>query len=483
MMNTVGIVFTALGGLLVLFIAYLLIRALCFAPVRKKPADIKRIEYDPQKAGEHLSAMIRCKTIANRNESLMDWAEYDRFVALLEQMYPAAMAKMSFERAGKTGLIYRWKGASSEKPVVLMAHYDVVPAKPEEWSFDPFCGEIRDGIVLGRGTLDTKSTLCAIFEAVEKLCAEEYTPSNDIYLCFSGTEEIAGEGAYAIVEKLRADGVEPYITVDEGGAIVTGAFPGVRQPCAVVGISEKGQMAIRLSVRSGAGHASAPPRNDAFSQLAGAITALEKHPFKPRMTEATSQLFRTLGRYSNFGLRVVFGNLRLFTPLLCKLARSLGNDVNALMRTTYVFTMAGGSDASNVLPSEAWATCDVRILNGSSSSDVLEHFRKVINNDNVVIEPIFTVEPSPCSPTDCHQWQAISEAISETWPQALVSPYLMMARSDSSVYTGICKHVYRFAPMELSNTERAMIHGIDEQIPAEKVAKAAQFYERLIIKI
>ncbi len=482
-MNVFQIIAAAVGGALVLFILYLLISAAFFAPKKKKAEDVQSIEYDAQAAGEHLAAMIKCRTIANRDESLMDMGEYDRFVSLLNNLYPAAMEKLSFERAGKTGLIYRWEGASREEPVVLMAHYDVVPAKAEEWSFDPFGGEIRDGVVLGRGTLDTKSTLCAIFEAVEKLCKEGYTPEKDIYLCFSGTEEIAGEGAYAIVDKLRADGIKPCITVDEGGAIVTGAFPGVSQPCAVVGVSEKGQMAIRLSVKSGAGHASAPPKNDAFSQLAKAIAALEKNPFKPRMTQATAQLFRTLGRYSGFGLRVVFGNLRMFTPLLCKLARSLGNDVNALMRTTYVFTMAGGSDASNVLPFEAWATCDVRILNGSSSAEVLEHFRKVINNEKVKIEPIFTVEPSPCSPTDCRQWEVMSEAISHTWPDALVSPYLMMARSDSSVYTSICDHVYRFAPMKLSNEERAMIHGVDEQIPAEKVAKAACFYERLIRKI
>jgi len=482
-MSVFQIIAVAVGGALVLFVLYLLVSALFFAPKKKKAADVQPINYDEQAAGEHLAAMIKCRTIANRDESLMDMSEYDRFISLLNELYPAAMEKLSFERAGKTGLIYRWEGASREEPVVLMAHYDVVPAKAEEWSFDPFGGEIRDGVVLGRGTLDTKSTLCAIFEAVEKLCKEGYTPEKDIYLCFSGTEEIAGEGAYAIVDKLRADGVKPCITVDEGGAIVTGAFPGVSQPCAVVGVSEKGQMAIRLSVKSGVGHASAPPKNDAFSQLAKAIAALEKNQFKTRMTQATASLFRKLGRYSNFGLRVVFGNLRLFTPLLCKLARSLGNDVNALMRTTYVFTMAGGSEVSNVLPSEAWATCDVRILSGSSSADVLEHFRKVINNENVKIEPIFTVEPSPCSPTDCRQWEVMSEAISHTWPDALVSPYLMMARSDSSVYTSICDHVYRFAPMKLSNEERAMIHGIDEQIPAEKVAKAACFYERLIRKI
>ncbi len=482
-MGIAGTIAALLGGLLGLFILYLLIRGAMFAPRKKKSAEPEPLEYNAEAAGEHLAAMIKCRTIANRDESLMDMAEYDRFVSLLSELYPSAMERLTFERAGKTGLIYRWQGATREDPVVLMAHYDVVPARAEEWSFDPFGGEIRNGVVLGRGTLDTKSTLCAVFEAVDKLCREGYTPQRDYLLCFSGTEEIAGEGAYAIVEKLRAEGIKPCLTVDEGGAIVTGAFPGVKQPCAVVGISEKGQMAIRLSVKSGAGHASAPPKNDAFSQLAKAIAALEKHPFKPGMTEATAQLFRTLGRYSNFGLRVVFGNLRLFTPLLCALARSLGNDVNALMRTTCVFTMAGGSEASNVLPSEAWATCDVRILNGSSSAEVLEHFRRVIDNDNVVIEPIFTVEPSPCSPTGCRQWEAMSEAISHTWPDALVSPYLMMARSDSSVYTSICDHVYRFAPMKLSAEERAMIHGVDEQIPAEKVAKAACFYERLIRKI
>jgi len=469
-----------LGGALLVLIAVLLIRAARFTPRPSEDGPAANVEYDAAAAGEHLGAMIRCRTISNRDESLMDFAEYDRFVQLLSELYPAAMEKLHFERAGKTGLIYRWQGTGAAEPVVLMAHYDVVPAKAEEWSFDPFSGQVQDGLVLGRGALDTKSTLCAIFEAVNKLCAEGYTPERDYYLCFSGTEEIAGEGAYAIVDKLKKDGVKPCLTVDEGGAIVTGAFPGVKEPCAVVGISEKGQMAIRLSVKSGAGHASAPPRNDAFSQLARAIAALEKNPFQPRMTEAAYRLFTTLGRYSGFGLRVVFGNLWLFRPLLLKLARALGNDVNALLRTTCVFTMAGGSEASNVLPSEAWATCDVRIIGGSTSQDVINHFRKVIANENVIIEPVFAVEPSPVSPVDCAQWEAVSRAIRHTWPDALVSPYLMTARSDSSVYTAICDHVYRFAPMKLSKEERATIHGIDEKIPAQKVAEAACFYERLI---
>lgn len=479
-MGTVLIIF---GALIALFVVYLLVNAARFQPEKRADVPAEPVEYDAEAAGAHLGAMLRCRTVSNRDESLMDWAEYDRFVELLAQLYPAAMEKLHFERAGKTGLIYRWEGKTRDDPVVLMAHYDVVPAKAEEWSFDPFSGEVRDGVVLGRGALDTKSTLCAIFEAADKLCRENYQPERDFYLCFSGTEEIAGEGAYAIVEKLQKDGVKPCLTVDEGGAIVTGAFPGVKEPCAVVGISEKGQMAIRLSVKSGAGHASAPPKNDAFSQLARAITALEKSPFKARMTETSAKLFRTLGRHAGFGLRVVFGNLRLFTPLLCKLARALGNDVNALLRTTCVFTMAGGSEASNVLPSEAWATCDVRILNGSTSQDVLEHFRKVIQNDNVHIEPLFTVEPSPVSPTDCREWEVVSQAIRHTWPDALVSPYLMTARSDSSVYTAICPNVYRFAPMKLSKEERATIHGVDEKIPAEKVAQAACFYERLIRNI
>ena len=476
-------VLIVLGALIALFVIYLLVNAARFRPEKQADIPAEPLEYDAEAAGAHLGAMLRCRTVSNRDESLMDWAEYDRFVALLGELYPAAMEKLHFERAGKTGLIYRWEGATRADPVVLMAHYDVVPAKAEEWSFDPFSGEVRDGVVLGPGALDTKSTLCAIFEAVDKLCRENYQPQRDFYLCFSGTEEIAGEGAYAIVDKLQKDGVKPCLTVDEGGAIVTGAFPGVKEPCAVVGISEKGQMAIRLSVKSGAGHASAPPKNDAFSQLARAIAALEKSPFKARMTETSAQLFRTLGRHAGFGLRVVFGNLKLFTPLLCKLARALGNDVNALLRTTCVFTMAGGSEASNVLPSEAWATCDVRILNGSTSEDVLAHFRKVIGNDNVQIEPLFAVEPSPVSPTDCREWQAVSQAIRHTWPDALVSPYLMTARSDSSVYTAICRNVYRFAPMKLSKEERATIHGVDEKIPAEKVAKAACFYERLIRSI
>lgn len=479
-MNIFLCILTAAAAALVILLSVIIIRALLFKPKKKTAQPIEEIHYDGQAAGEHLSQMLRCKTVSYQDKELVDWNEFEKFIELIPTLYPTAAEKLEFERIGKTGLIYRWAGKSAEKASVLMAHYDVVPAEADGWSFDPFCGEIRDGVVLGRGALDTKSTLCAIFEAADRMIGEGFVPQNDIYLCFSGTEEIAGEGAYEIVEHLHSLGVHPQITVDEGGAIVNGVFPGVKQPCAVVGISEKGQMAIKLTVKGGAGHASSPPKTNPFGELAKAVVAIENNPFKTRMTDAARLLFSTLGRYSGFGLRLVFGNLRLFTPLLKSIARTLGNDFNAMMRTTSVFTMAKGSAASNVLPKEASITCDVRILPGETSEQVLEHFRKVINNENVIIEPIFTVEPSPCSPTGCEQWNALERAVNETWDDVIVSPYLMMARSDSSAYTAICEHVYRFAPMKLSSEERAMIHGIDEQIPAKKIASAAEFYHRLI---
>ncbi|MDD4327852.1 MAG: M20/M25/M40 family metallo-hydrolase, partial [Eubacteriales bacterium] len=115
------------------------------------------------------SEMIRCRTVSYKDTSLEDPAEFKRFRDLLVSMYPGVSAVCVREEIGRTGLLYRWKGRGDGRPLVLMAHYDVVPVDASQWEKEPFAAEIDNGIVWGRGTLDTKGTLCGIMEAAEKL--------------------------------------------------------------------------------------------------------------------------------------------------------------------------------------------------------------------------------------------------------------------------------------------------------------------------
>ena len=205
-------------------------RALKFRPAPELRADPDVVTVDYDRVVESLREMIRCRTVSSSDPSREDSAEFDKFRAYLLERYPTLAAQCSPERIGRCGVLYTWKGRSSERPTVLMAHYDVVPADGDGWDEPPFDAVLKDGIIWGRGALDTKVTLCAIMEAAEQLISEGFVPANDIYLAFSGEEEPAGPSAGDIVTALAGRGVQPALVLDEGGAVVTGAFPGVKQP-------------------------------------------------------------------------------------------------------------------------------------------------------------------------------------------------------------------------------------------------------------
>jgi carboxypeptidase PM20D1 len=378
-------------------------------------------------------------------------------------------------------VLYTWKGKSDAAPVVLMAHYDVVPVEEDRWEHPPFCAEIIEGELWGRGTLDTKITLLGVMEAAEKLIGEGFVPANDIYMAFAGDEEIAGPSAPAIVKALEERGVTPAFVLDEGGAIVDKVFPGVANPIAVVGIGEKGMANIQLTVKGKGGHASQPPKHTALGVLAKAICACEKHPFKAHMTLPVRALFTTVGAYAPFGLKLVFANLWCFGGLLTKAAALLGGDMNAMMRTTQSFNMAQGSKQANVIPSAASAVANLRLLNVTTPEDARAHMEKVIKNPDVKVEILHCQEASPYADPGCAEFAVMEKAIRHTWGEdVIVSPYLMMACSDSRHYSRICKNVFKFSAVAMTKEQRALIHNENERIAVEKVWESVEFFARLI---
>jgi len=467
-------------GLLALFIAVLLLRACAFKPPAEQ-APVPADEHPDQDAAvDHLRQLIQCKTVSYRDSSLEDPAEFARLYDLLPKLYPNVYRVCEVNKPCDRSLIYVWKGKSDARPSVLMAHYDVVPVVQEEWTAPAFEGIIRDGCLWGRGTLDTKVTFAGALQAADNLIAEGYVPANDIYLCFAGNEEISGDGAIANVDWLEQHGIHPAFVLDEGGAVVTNVFPGVSQPCAVVGIAEKGPMDIRLTTETKGGHASTPPAQSALGILSAAVAKVESHPFPFTLTAPAAQMFDTLARRSTFLYRLIFANLWCFKPVLDTICKKGGGELNALVRTTVAFTQAKGSDASNVLPHAAWVGANLRIIPGQTPDSTIAALHKVIGDDRVKIEKVYGDEPSIISRTDDEPWDRLTKAIGATWCDAVVSPYLMLACSDSRRYGRISDHVYRFSCMALSREERGMIHGRDERIPLETLVKTVVFYQTLI---
>ena len=469
-------------GILAAFVAVIAIRTIRFTPKPQPALSEEAVDFDKEKAIDSLAQLVRCKTISYNDPSLEEDAEFQKLIGLLPTLYPKTLETCEFQQLPNRALLFRWPGKTAGDPAVMMAHYDVVPVNEEKWDKPPFAGIIEDGILWGRGTLDTKVTFNGILSAAEHLIGQGFQPEQDIYFAFSGGEEVNGLGAPNIVQYFMDNGIQPAIVVDEGGAVVENVFPGVKQPCGLIGIAEKGMMNTQFKTLSAGGHASAPKPHTPVGVLAAACKKVEDHPFQCHIEGPAALMFDTLGRYSTLLYRIIFANLWCFGWVLDLLGKTSGGEMNALMRTTVAFTQMEGSSARNVIPPEAKMVANMRLNPADSVSSALEYLKKTVDNEAVEISVLESFEPSPISEVNCPAWDKVSAAVAETWRGCIVSPYLMVQCSDSRHYGKLSNHVYRFSAMALSAEERATIHGNNERIPLETIGKAVEFYIRLMKK-
>ncbi len=469
--------------LILLFLSFILIRTAMFKPKAVTEENAEEIEFDGDKAVEALRSLVRCRTVSYHDSTFEDDAEFEKLIGLLPKLYPNVFATCKMEKLEDRALLFTWKGENEGDPAVLMAHYDVVPVNEEDWTVPAFEALVKDGAIWGRGTLDTKVTFNGILSAAEHLITEGFTPQNTIYFAFSGGEEINGKGAVNIVDYFEQNGIVPSMVVDEGGAVVENVFPGVTEPCGLIGIAEKGMMDVSYTVKSSGGHASAPKPNAPVDRLAKACCAVLNKPFKSHITAPVAKMFDTLGRHSSFVYRMIFANLWLFSPVLDMLCKKTGGELNALMRTTVAFTQMEGSKAPNVIPPKATLVSNIRLNPEDTMDTCLAHLKTAVDDEDVEISAIHGMNPSRISRTDCVEWEKVSKAVADTWKGSIVSPYLMVQCSDSRHYGRISDKVYRFSAMDLTSEERATIHGNDEHIRLETAKSAVEFYIRLMRQI
>ncbi len=430
---------------------------------------------------ETLRRLVRIPTVSRPEADATDPRPFENFIEALADAFPLLHERLGQHRIREHSLLFHWESPSSADPVVLMAHVDVVPVdESAPWQHPPFGAERHDGAVWGRGTLDDKGSLVGICSAVEGLLAKGVVPARDVWLSFGAREEVSGPDAAAAVAELRQRDVTPWFVLDEGGAIAHDAFPGVKPPLGVIGVSEKGSTTIRLRAEGRGGHSSTPAPKGPTARIARAVVRLEKRPFSPALSEPTLEMFARIAPHAPAALRPLFANARRLQPLLKRALLAAGAEPAALVRTTMAVTTLSGSPAPNVIASSATAAVNLRILVGDTVASATEHVRKAIADDTITVDVIDANEPSPVSPTDDPAFELLTSTITELFEDAVPTPYVMMAATDSRYFTAICPRVYRFTPFRMSKAQRESIHSYDEHIGVDDFLAGVRWYTRLI---
>ncbi len=475
-------VYLLLAGVVILA-AVILGRAALFRSRRYAVDPERGIKIDVDRAAGRLSGAVQIPTITASDPEKADRAPFEQFIHYLEQAYPSAHAVMEREIVNGYSLLYRWKGREEGlKPVLFMAHIDVVPVEKgteQDWHHPPFSGALADGFVWGRGTMDIKNQLISVLEAVEYLLAEGFTPARDFYLAFGHDEEMRGEeGAVKLSALLQSRGISFEYVLDEGGAVTVGAMPGVERPIALVGIAEKGYADIKITAEGETGHSSMPPKHTAAGMIGRAVAKLEKKQRPARISPYLKEMLAYIGPEMKFGLRVILANLWLFGPLF-KLIFKSSRTGNALLRTTTAVTVLEGGSRPNVLPRKAGAVINYRISPGESVSELLDHVRRVVGK-KIKVEPIQATEPSRISPVDGSGFKTVEQAVYAIFPEAVTVPYIVMGGTDAIRYEPVCEQIYRFTPMLISVEDLERMHGTNERLSLENVERGVRFYIELL---
>ena len=442
------------------------------------------IEID-KAAIRHFAEAITIKTVSHENPKDFDSLAFYKFNRFLKQNYPFADSLLNKKTFNSFSHLYIWKGTDpSLKPIILMAHLDVVPVIKENlpnWKHPPFGGKIVNDTLWGRGSIDDKNGVIGIMESVELLLKQEFKPLRSIYIAFGHDEEIGGKkGAQAMASYLKEQEVSAKFVLDEGGSIIQGLVPGITKDAAMIGIAEKGFLSLKLSLKIEGGHSSMPEEETAIDVMATAITKIKNNPFPARLSGPMKGFIEHYGPEMPSGIKLVFANSWLFGGLIKKNFGSSGSG-NALLRTTIAPTVFNSGVKDNIIPLFANAIVNFRIAPNTSIEEVIAHVKKSINDPRIKItKGDFYSEASKVSSVESFGYKTIERTIAETMPKTLIGPYLVVGATDSRHYKDITEAVYQFSPNKINSGNVKSFHGLNERISVHEFNNGIRFYVQLI---
>ena len=415
--------------------------------IQKKVTDFFALEgnypdLDGEGAAARLSAAIRCKTINYFDHSRTDYTEFDKLHAHIKASYPNIMRVGTFERIGHHAVLITIPGSdASLRPCLYMSHQDVVPVvegTEQDWTHPAFSGDIADGYIWGRGTLDIKEQVFGVLEAAEYLLARGKSFARTAYLAFGDDEETINLGALAIAEHLKAQGVTLEFVLDEGGCKIEPgtAFGAPETSIVSVQLMEKGYADLELSVHSIGGHSSRPYGGTSLARLSGAIADITRAPFAVRLNSAIA-------------------------------ACCMGSpDLFPFVTTTIAPTMIrGGSAACNVMPQDMTAVINFRLADGDTVESVMAHCREAVQDKGVEMRFLQANDPSAIARRDGYGYRTVVESFQRYYPEAVFIPSMAVGATDAHRYEEICDTCLRCSPFMTEPAEAASgVHGTNERL-------------------
>lgn len=470
-----------------LVMAIAVIRTLAVSKPEAPSQSAPPIAVDARVVAQHLGAAVRFKTVSyggGQHE-----AEKDAALGQLRDWMVATYP--NFNKAAKREIIgqsvvYTWPGKKAAlKPILLMAHMDVVPIVPgteHSWSHAPFSGDVGGGYVWGRGAIDDKGCLVTILEAAERLAKNGFTPERTIMFAFGQDEEVGGGQGNAVIAKtLAARGQHFFFVLDEGGAIVDEPFAGVQKPIAFVAVEEKGYLTLVLVAHGEGGHSSRPTRDMAIVRLSDAVLKVVDHPFASGLDSVEREQLSIIAPYVPFPQRLLLANLWLTEPIVDRFI-ALNPEGEARLHTTIAPTMIQGGVKDNVLPPEARATINFRLHPRDTIASTIEHVRKAIDDPKVDVVALNETQEEASPVADIHgsAYRYLVQQIQESFNGIPVAPDMTTGATDSRYYAKMADAVFRLDPFHFGLGDLARVHGTNERLAIRDLAPAVGFYMRLM---
>ena len=401
---------------------------------------------------------------------------------LTDAGFPAADVQVLSSGPRKGDMVARLRGTGAKKPMLLMAHMDVVEARREDWAFDPFVLQEADGYFRARGSIDDKA-MAAIFVAnLIRLRNEGARPERDIILALTTDEELADsphDGTHWLLENHR-DLIDAEFSLNEGGG---GTLRDGKPVSSNIQLSEKVYRSFRLEVKDPGGHSALPRRDNAITRLAEGLVRIADYEFPARLNPVTGAYLQIVTKLDAPEVKSALAALLAGDnrpEVIAPLSKRPG--YNAQIRTTCVATMLEAGHAENALAQTARATINCRLLPDENPDDVERGLKAAVKDDRIAVIPLGTVVDSPASPMSPEILQAVEQISADMWPGVPVIPTQSGGYTDSRWLRKYGVPAYGVSGV-FSEEGKSGVHGLNEQVGVKQLFDAKEFLYRLVSRL